>query len=86
MASMASTHRHALVQGSSIPDRTPECRAALTLLGGAGADGAVEACGGALFDDGDNLEVRSTSRRTVHFTSHWLSRAGNRDDHQIVPE
>lgn len=45
-----------------MPDRTPECRAALALLGGAGADGAVEACGGALFDDGDNLEVRLASR------------------------
>ena len=41
-----------------MPDRTPECRAALGLLRGGPAAGALEACGGALFDDGDNLEVR----------------------------
>jgi hypothetical protein len=46
-------------QGGAAPERTPECRAALALLGGAGAGGAAEVCGGAFFDDGDNLEARA---------------------------
>lgn len=42
-----------------MPERTPECRAALGLLRGGRDAGALEACGGALFDNGDNLEART---------------------------
>ena len=52
----------ARAQGSPVAERTPECRAALGLLRGGGAACAVEACGGALFDNGDNLEVSPRSQ------------------------
>ncbi len=58
-AAHADRSRMHAAQGGAAPKRTPECRAALALLGGAGAGGAAEACGGAFFDDGDNLEARA---------------------------
>ncbi|KAK9835041.1 hypothetical protein WJX81_006384 [Elliptochloris bilobata] len=58
-------------QGGAVPERTPECRAALALLRGAGAPGTVEACGGALFDDGDNLQDAGVSHRLTFATRAW---------------
>ena len=62
-----------------MPERTPECRAALGLLRGERAAGVVEACGGALFDEGDNLEVRApiqpdASHVIYSKICHYLSR------------
>ncbi len=64
-----------------MPEGTPGCRAALGLLRGRRAAGAQEACGGALFDHGDNLQVRAHVQSCLLHRSKkgWVCDAGHNE-------